>query len=40
MSISYKRQEATVSKPIVGNDISRNEARVYNRLALRFGVTF
>lgn len=40
LSISYKRQEATVSKPIAGNDISRTEARVYNRLALRLGVAF
>lgn len=40
LSMSYKRQEAAVSKPITGNDISRNETRVYNRLALRFGVTF
>ncbi|MBC3783629.1 hypothetical protein [Spirosoma utsteinense] len=40
MTVSYKRQEATVSKPIAGNDISRHESRVYNRLALRFGLTF
>lgn len=40
LSISYKRQEAYVQKPIVGNDISRDENRVYNRLALRAGVAF
>ncbi|MFD2573983.1 hypothetical protein ACFSUS_25325 [Spirosoma soli] len=40
LSISYKRQYASVQKPIVGNDISRDEARIYNRLALRLGVSF
>lgn len=40
LSISYKRQEASVQKPISGNDISRDETRVYNRLALRMGVNF
>lgn len=40
LSVSYKRQQATVQKPIVGNDVSRDEARVYNRLALRLGIAF
>ncbi|GAB3501548.1 hypothetical protein GCM10027341_28500 [Spirosoma knui] len=40
LSVSYKRQEASVEKPITGNFISRDETRIYNRLALRMGVSF
>ncbi len=40
MSLSYKRQMVSVEKPITGNDIKRDEDRVYNRLALRLGVSF
>jgi hypothetical protein len=40
MSLSYKRQAASVQKPIVGNDIRRDEERVYNRLAIRLGMSF
>lgn len=40
MSMSYKRQEADVQKPIGVNDIRRDEHRVYNRLAFRLGVSF
>ncbi|GAA4449276.1 hypothetical protein GCM10023189_08510 [Nibrella saemangeumensis] len=40
MSLSYKRQEADVQKPIGFNDIRREEHRVYNRIAFRVGVSF
>ncbi|WP_345271570.1 hypothetical protein [Nibrella viscosa] len=40
MSVSYKRQEADVQKPLSGNDIRRDEHRVYNRIAFRLGVSF
>lgn len=40
MSMSYKRQEADVEKPLSSIDIRRDEHRVYNRLAFRFGISF
>lgn len=40
MSLTYKRQAVDVQKPIVGNDIRRDEHRVYNRMAFRVGVAF
>ncbi|MBW1279440.1 hypothetical protein, partial [Escherichia coli] len=40
MSLTYKRQEANVEKPIFGNDIRRDEHRVYNRLCFRVGIAF
>ncbi|MBD2752186.1 hypothetical protein [Spirosoma validum] len=40
MSLTYKRQTADVQKPIGGNDIQRDEARIYNRMAIRLGVSF
>ncbi len=40
MSIGYKRQTAFVQKPISANTIQRDEDRVYNRLALRLGISF
>jgi hypothetical protein len=40
MSISYKRQAVSVQQPITGNFIRRDEERVYNRLAIRLGVSF
>ncbi|GAB4015691.1 hypothetical protein [Spirosoma koreense] len=40
MSLSYKRQLVDVQKPIFGNDIQRDEHRIYNRLAVRIGVSF
>ncbi len=40
LSLTYKRQTADVQKPIVGNDIQRDEHRIYNRMAVRLGVSF
>jgi hypothetical protein len=40
LSLSYKRQTAEVEKPIRWNEIMRDESRVYNRLALRLGISF
>lgn len=40
LSLSYKRQTAEVAKPIRWNEIMRDESRVYNRLALRLGISF
>lgn len=40
MSLTYKRQIADVQKPIAGNDIQRDEMRIYNRMAVRLGVSF
>lgn len=41
LSMSYKRQEARVEKPVDGfYNLARNEDRVYNRLAVRLGVAF
>ena len=40
LSLSYKRQTAEVEKPIRWNEIMRDESRIYNRLALRLGISF
>ena len=40
LSLSYKRQTAQVEKPLRWNEIMRDESRVYNRLALRLGISF
>ena len=40
LSLTYKRQTADVQKPIVGNDIARDEHRVYNRMCFRVGIAF
>ncbi|GAB3770644.1 hypothetical protein GCM10028818_08390 [Spirosoma horti] len=40
LSISYKRQLVDVQKPLFGNDIQRDEHRLYNRLCFRMGVSF
>lgn len=40
LSLSYKRQAVQAQKPLQFNDISRDESRVYNRLAVRLGVMF
>ncbi|RYF74269.1 MAG: hypothetical protein EOO39_08925 [Cytophagaceae bacterium] len=40
MSVSYKRQNAEAAKPLQWNDIRRDESRVYNRLAVRLGMSF
>lgn len=40
LSLSYKRQVADANKPLGWNDIRRDEHRVYNRLAVRLGLSF
>ncbi|MFN4146647.1 MAG: hypothetical protein ACK4GN_12545 [Runella sp.] len=40
MSLSYKRQNARVTKPLWWNEIEKWEDRIYNRMALRLGVSF
>ena len=40
MSLSYKRQTVDANKPLGWNDIRRDEHRVYNRLAVRLGLSF
>lgn len=40
LSVSYKRQAVESTKPLQSNDIRRDESRVYNRLAVRLGVSF
>lgn len=40
MSLSYKRQTVDANKPLAYNDIRRDEHRVYNRLAVRLGLSF
>lgn len=40
MSLSYKRQEADVEKPLYWNELAKHETRVYNRVAVRLGVSF
>ena len=39
-TMSYKRQAAHITKVPVGNQVERFEERVYNRLALRLGISF
>jgi hypothetical protein len=40
LSFSYKRQNASVSKPPLSNETSRIESREYNRLVVRMGISF
>lgn len=40
MSLTYKRQATDVEKPLLGNDVRRDEHRVYNRLCFRAGIAF
>jgi hypothetical protein len=40
LTFSYKRQAVESNKPLQWNDIRRDESRVYNRLAVRLGVSF
>ncbi len=40
LSVSYKRQSVESTKPLQWNDIRREESRVYNRLAVRLGISF
>jgi hypothetical protein len=40
ITFSYKRQAVESNKPLQWNDIRRDESRVYNRLAVRLGVSF
>jgi hypothetical protein len=39
-TMTYKRQEAYITKVPLWNQLERSEDRVYNRLALRLGVSF
>lgn len=38
LSLSYKRQEVQVEKPLRWGEVVREENRVYNRLAIRLGI--
>jgi hypothetical protein len=40
ISLSYKRQEVRVTKPLNWGEIDKYEDRVYNRMAFRVGVSF
>ncbi|WP_338873990.1 hypothetical protein WBJ53_32005 [Spirosoma sp. SC4-14] len=40
MSLSYRRQEAEADKPLSWNEIAKHETRVYNRVAIRLGISF
>ena len=40
LSVSYKRQNVESTKPLQSNDIRRDESRIYNRLAVRLGISF
>ncbi|MCK8491966.1 hypothetical protein M0L20_08905 [Spirosoma sp. RP8] len=40
ISLSYKRQEADVEKPLFWNELAKHETRTYNRMNLRLGISF
>ncbi|GAB3180122.1 hypothetical protein [Telluribacter humicola] len=40
ITLSYKRQEAFVTKPPLWDQTERFETREYNRMSLRMGITF
>lgn len=40
LSLSYKRQNAEVEKPLFWNELAKHETRVYNRIGVRMGVSF
>ncbi|MFD2932167.1 hypothetical protein [Spirosoma flavum] len=40
LSLTYKRQTSDIQKPISGNDIQRDEHRIYNRMCFRVGIAF
>lgn len=40
LSLTYKRQEVSADKPLLWNQIERQEERVYNRIAARIGISF
>lgn len=40
MSLSYKRQEAEADNPLYWNELTKHETRVYNRVAMRLGISF
>ncbi|NIJ50959.1 hypothetical protein [Dyadobacter arcticus] len=40
LALTYKRQEAQVDKPPFSDQTERSEQRVYNRLAMRLGISF
>lgn len=39
LTLSYKRQEAQVEKPLRWGEIQRDERRMYNRLCIRLGIS-
>lgn len=39
LSLSYKRQDAQIEKPLRWGEVIREENRVYNRLAIRLGIS-
>ncbi|MEO6281913.1 MAG: hypothetical protein ABIN80_19990 [Dyadobacter sp.] len=40
LAFTYKRQEADIDKPPLWDQTERSEERVYNRLAIRLGISF
>lgn len=40
ISLTYRRQEAFIKKPVFYNQIERHEDRVYNRIAIKLGISF
>ena len=40
LSLSYKRQDAQVTKPLGWGEVEKWENRTYNRMALRLGFMF
>lgn len=40
MSLNFKRQAAEADKPLFYNELAKHETRVYNRAAIRLGVSF
>lgn len=40
LSLSYKRQAAEANKPLFYNELAKYETRVYNRMAVRMGISF
>jgi hypothetical protein len=40
ISLTYKRQDVRVTKPLYSGEIEKYEDRVYNRMAFRVGVSF
>lgn len=39
LTLSYKHQQAQVDKPLRWNEVTRDETRYYNRIAIRLGIS-